>query len=111
MNTKLGSRATKSTKGQTNWDTLKAMPEADITFTEDAPQTSPSDWADAVAHHGLPLPTKKEQIALRVDADVIAWFRGTGTGWQTRMNAVLKAYCYAVAQQNSNQVGTANHSG
>jgi len=67
------------------------MPDSSVTFTEDAPQTSPSDWADAVAHHGLPLPAKKEQIALRVDADVIQWFRATGSGWQTRMNAVLKA--------------------
>ena len=108
MNTKLGSRATISVKGQTNWDALKAMPDSSVTFTEDAPQTSPSDWADAVAHHGLPLPAKKEQIALRVDADVIQWFRATGSGWQTRMNAVLKAYCHAVTQQNSANTGKAN---
>ena len=87
------------------------MPDSSVTFTEDAPQTSPSDWADAVAHHGLPLPAKKEQIALRVDADVIQWFRATGSGWQTRMNAVLKAYCSAVTQQKASQVGTANHPG
>jgi len=108
MNTKLGSRATISAKGQTNWEALKAMPDSSVTFTEDAPQTSPSDWADAVAHHGLPLPAKKEQIALRVDADVIQWFRATGSGWQTRMNAVLKAYCHAVTQQNSANTGKAN---
>lgn len=108
MNTKLGSRATKSAKGQTNWDALKAMPDADITFTGDAPPTCPSDWADAVAHRGLPFPTKKEQIALRVDADVIQWFRATGSGWQTRMNAVLKAYCSAVTRQNAAKVDTAN---
>ena len=108
MNTKLGSRATKSAKGQTNWDALKAMPDSSVTFTEDAPQTNPSDWAEAVAHHGLPLPVKKEQIALRVDADVIQWFRASGSGWQTRMNAVLKAYCHAVSQQNSAPVGKAN---
>lgn len=108
MNTKLGSLATKSAKGQTNWDAIKAMPDADITFTEDAPQTSAADWADAVAHHGLPLPAKKEQIALRIDADVIQWFRATGSGWQTRMNAVLKAYCRAVTQQNATKAGNTN---
>ncbi|MEW6168626.1 MAG: BrnA antitoxin family protein, partial [Pseudomonadota bacterium] len=32
------------------------------------------------------------QIALRIDADVLAWYRAQGEGWQTRMNAVLKAY-------------------
>jgi uncharacterized protein (DUF4415 family) len=35
---------------------------------------------------------RKEQIALRVDADVLAWYRSLGTGWQTRMNAVLRSY-------------------
>jgi len=61
-------------------------------------------WADATAHLGLEelrakrgRPAKaeldrKEQIALRVDADVLAWYRGLGAGWQTRMNAVLKAH-------------------
>ena len=99
MNTKHGARDSKSTKGKTDWVALKAMPDSKIKFTQDAPQTSPEDWANAVTHHGLPLPVKKEQIALRVDADVINWFRSQGTGWQTRMNAVLKAYCNAVAQR------------
>jgi uncharacterized protein (DUF4415 family) len=35
---------------------------------------------------------RKEQIALWLDADVLAWYRSLGAGWQTRMNAVLKAY-------------------
>ena len=99
MNSKHGSHATKSVKGKTNWAALKAMPDSKIKFTQDAPQTSPEDWADALAHHSLPLPSKKEQIALRVDADVIHWFRSQGAGWQTRMNAVLTAYCKALAQQ------------
>ncbi|MEI7537319.1 MAG: BrnA antitoxin family protein [Comamonadaceae bacterium] len=75
------------------------MPDSNIKFTQDAPQTTPEDWAAAVPHRGLPLPAKKEQIALRVDADVINWFRSQGTGWQTRMNAVLKAYCNAASQR------------
>jgi len=45
-----------------------------------------------VAHRGLPLPVRKQQIALRVDADVLAWYRAQGAGWQTRMNAVLRAF-------------------
>jgi hypothetical protein len=39
-------------------DPAQVQADADVTFTEDAPQTSPSDWADAVTHRGLPLPTK-----------------------------------------------------
>ena len=33
----------------------------------------------------------KQQVTLRLDADVLAKFRATGRGWQTRVNAVLKA--------------------
>ena len=79
-------------KGKTNWAKLAAMPDSDIQFTKGAPRTSPADWANAVAHRGLPLPSRKAQIALRVDADVLAWFREQGAGYQTRMNAVLKAF-------------------
>ena len=77
------------------------MKDSDITFTKDAPRTSPDDWADAIFHRGLPLPARKEQIALRVDADVQTWFRAQGAGWQTRMNAVLKAYRDALSQKTS----------
>lgn len=39
----------------------------------------------------------KEQLAPRLDADVLAWYRVLGTGRQTRMIAVLKAYRNATA--------------
>ena len=61
-------------------------------------------WKGGIAHKGVPelrakrgrppMPPeeRKEQIALRLDAEVLAWYRAKGSGWQTRMNAVLKAY-------------------
>ena len=82
-----------ATRGaSTDWDRLKALPDRDIRFTRDAPRTLPQDWARAVAHRGLPVPPRKQQIALRVDADVLEWFKAQGEGYQTRMNAVLRAY-------------------
>lgn len=39
----------------------------------------------------------KEAISLRVDADVLAWFRDQGPRYQSRMNAVLRAYMQAKA--------------
>jgi uncharacterized protein (DUF4415 family) len=63
-----------------------------------------SFWKGATAHRGVTelhakrgRPSKapherKQQIALRLDADVLAWYRAQGSRWQTRMNAVLKAY-------------------
>jgi len=91
-------RADKARAGKTDWAQLRALSDAQVTFTEDAPATTPADWADALAHRGLPLPARKEQIALRVDADVLAWYRAQGAGWQTRMNAVLRAFKDAAAQ-------------
>jgi len=81
----------------TDWTRLAAMPDTDVSLTEDAPATTAEDWADALAHRGLPLPVRKTQIALRVDADVLAWYRAQGRGWQTRMNAVLRAFREAAA--------------
>lgn len=61
-------------------------------------------WKNAIKHTGIaefrakrgrpakPPEEVKEQIALRVDKDVLDWYRALGAGWQTRMNAVLKAY-------------------
>lgn len=82
----------KAVSDKTAWAKLAVMQDRDIKFTKDAPRTSPADWANAVAHRGLPLPSRKAQIALRVDEDVLTWFREQGAGYQTRMNAVLKAF-------------------
>jgi uncharacterized protein (DUF4415 family) len=58
--------------------------------TDDSPEL---DWryaANPVVRRGTPKP--KTSIALRVDADVLAWFKSKGPGYQTRMNAVLRAF-------------------
>lgn len=49
------------------------------------------DWDSAV----LVLPQAKKAISLRVDSDVLDFFRAEGKGYQTRMNAVLRAYMQA----------------
>ncbi|MGH6953807.1 MAG: BrnA antitoxin family protein [Alphaproteobacteria bacterium] len=48
------------------------------------------------------VPTPKRLISLRLDADVVAWFRKQGRGYQTRMNAVLRSY---VAAQDDDRGG------
>ena len=54
----------------------------------------PADfWADATLVHPVP----KKPISLRVDADVLEWFKAQGAGYQTRMNAVLRAFKEASA--------------
>jgi uncharacterized protein (DUF4415 family) len=49
---------------------------------------SAGDWTDAV----LPEPSRKKLISLRVDPEVLDFFKAQGPGYQTRMNAVLQAY-------------------
>ena len=79
-------------------------PQADVPYEVKDKAAVLSFWEGAIAHRGLAelrakrgRPKKaeherKEQIALRIDADVLAWYRSLGSGWQTRMHAVLKAY-------------------
>ena len=45
-----------------------------------------------IAHQGLPQAGRKEAISLRLDHDVLDWFKTQGPGYQTRMNAVLRAF-------------------
>jgi uncharacterized protein (DUF4415 family) len=41
------------------------------------------------------MPARKRSISLRVDPDILDWFKKQGPGYQTRINAVLKAYVRA----------------
>ena len=45
-----------------------------------------------VLRQGLEVPRSKTLLSLRIDADVVAWFRAQGRGHQSRMNALLRAY-------------------
>ncbi|MGV3492193.1 MAG: BrnA antitoxin family protein [Devosia sp.] len=71
---------------------LAEMPDHTIDFS-DIPATSRADWAGAeVGAFYRPL---KQQLTLRVDADVIDWFKRSGEdgkGYQTRINRALREY-------------------
>ncbi len=55
------------------------------------------DWTQAK----LVRPKAKQSIHLRLDPDVIAWFKAQGRGYQTRMNAVLRTYVNAHKHDSS----------
>jgi uncharacterized protein (DUF4415 family) len=40
----------------------------------------------------VPLQRRKVHTGLRIDSDVLDWFKSRGRGWQTHMNAVLRSY-------------------
>lgn len=57
-----------------------------------AEQPELAEIALEIARQGLPPVPRKAAISLRLDADVLEWFRAQGPGYQTRINAVLRAY-------------------
>lgn len=76
---------------RTNWAKLDAMSEAELEASiaadpDDVHETL--DWTLAVK--GIPGP--KLAIKLRLDNDILGWFKATGKGYQTRINNVLRAY-------------------
>lgn len=58
----------------------------------DLPEISPEMFARAIIRKGLKPATRKSQITLRIDSDVLEWFRARGSGYQSQMNAILRAY-------------------
>ena len=81
----------KSEADQTDWKRINAMKDEDIDFS-DIPEITPQMVARAVLRRNFkPLPRKK-QLTLRVDGDVVDWYKKQGRGYQTRINTLLRAY-------------------
>jgi uncharacterized protein (DUF4415 family) len=68
------------------------MRDSDIVLTDEHPEASLRQMLRAVVRRGLKPVPPKAAISLRVDVDVLAWFKAQGPGYQTRMNAILRAY-------------------
>lgn len=67
------------------------MRDEDIDLS-DLPEIPPEEFAQALVREGLKPVARKSQITLRIDTDVLEWFRAKGAGYQSQMNAVLRAY-------------------
>ncbi len=83
-----------SKKSQTDWERLKNMADEDIDLSE-TPELTPEMFARSVVRRGLKPVTRKSQITLRVDGDVLEWFKEQGQGYQTLINSLLRAYMEA----------------
>jgi uncharacterized protein (DUF4415 family) len=88
------SNSTTSTKSLTDWERLDAMTDADIGLS-DSPEITPEMFARAVVREGLKPRPRKEQLTLRIDSDVLVWFKARGRGYQTQINALLRAFMEA----------------
>lgn len=78
-------------KSETDWKRIDAMEDEDIDLSE-IPEVTPEMFARGVLRRNFqPIPPKK-QITLRIDSDVVEWYKKQGRGYQTRINSLLRAY-------------------
>jgi uncharacterized protein (DUF4415 family) len=79
-------------KSGTDWARLDAMTEEEIEANARADPEWEGlldiDWSDAVRL----MPRRKEAISIRLDDDVLSFFKSLGSGYQTRINAVLRHF-------------------
>jgi len=76
-------------QSKTDWKRIETMKDEEIDFT-DSPELDASFFQEAV-----PWPGHKKQITLRLDPEVVDFFKGQGKGYQTAINRVLRKYVEA----------------
>ncbi len=81
-----------SNASKTDWKRVRSMKDSDIKLSREHPELDLKHVARVVVRRGLRPVSPKTSLALRVDADVVEWFKAQGPGYQTRMNAVLRAF-------------------
>ena len=85
--------ASSSRKSASDLARVAALRDTQIAVDADAPAWTPEMFARAVVKRGLAHPPpNKVLLSLRIDSDVVEWFRAQGSGYQSRMNALLRAY-------------------
>ncbi|WP_428357025.1 BrnA antitoxin family protein [Methyloprofundus sp.] len=78
-------------QSQTDWKKIDAMEDKDINLSE-LSEASHEQFAKAIVRKNLKPVQGKTQITLRLDTDVLNWFKAQGQGYQTNINALLKVY-------------------
>jgi uncharacterized protein (DUF4415 family) len=78
------------TKGETDFRRLRRMSDAAIDDSE-IPKLGKSFWKTAK----LSMPEAKTRLTIRVDHDIVKWLKKAGSGYQTRINAILRSYMNA----------------
>ena len=81
-----------SRASKTDWKRVRAMKDKDIELSDEHPEAEMHHIVRGIARRGLKPVSPKASIALRLDADVLEWFKSQGPGYQTRINAVLRAF-------------------
>ena len=83
-------------RSKTNLDLIDSLTDEEID-TSDIPPLDKSFFANAK----LQMPETKTTITIRVDPDVLLWFKQQGKGYQSKINAVLRLYAEAHKQPST----------
>jgi uncharacterized protein (DUF4415 family) len=87
----------KPSRGRANLEKMRRMSDADIARTSPPELANlPDDFWDSAV---LVQPEPKQAISLRVDQDILEWFKKRGPRYQSRMNAVLRSYMTATRKR------------
>lgn len=78
-------------QSKTDWSRLQSKT-ARATVDAEHPEASIRHIIRGVVRHGLKPQVPKASISLRVEQDVLEWFKAQGPGYQTKINAVLRAF-------------------
>ena len=70
-------------------EALQALPDEAIDYS-DIPEVAAEAWRQAKPVVGRFYRPIKQQVTVRIDADVLAWLKADGKGYQTRLNKVLR---------------------
>ncbi|HEX9397082.1 MAG TPA: BrnA antitoxin family protein [Burkholderiales bacterium] len=85
-----GLRAARASR--TDWARVQRNARRGGKSDRDSPEVTPEQFARAVVTRGPLSRPGKALLSIRVDRDVVDWFRSQGRGYQTRINALLRAY-------------------
>lgn len=77
-------------QSKTDWARLKSK--AAVSVAPEHPEADIRHVMRGVVRRGLKPQPPKAAISLRVEQDVLEWFKAQGPGYQTRINAVLRAF-------------------
>ena len=77
---------------KTDWIRAKQMKDQDIATAREHPEANVTHIVRGIVRRGLKVVAPTISVLPRVDSDVLDWFRAQGPGYQTRMNAVLRAF-------------------
>ncbi len=93
-------KSTTSRKSRTDWKRVDALKNGEIDLS-DTPELTPEMFARAVVRRGLKPAPRKEQLTIRIDSDVLEWYKKQGRGYQTRINALLRAYMQELRRRSA----------